>query len=1007
MLMKRRNTLFLLSCLACIFFTSNPAYARKLSNATVQKILDAEAKKVTQISTPNEPEWQNLGEGIYHNAFFFNNDYFVSVNKDVNNPGHYRLICPYADGFRAEGYDINNSPDYVEFQILKGGETIPGTDIQTPTDDGGYLSIASHNTGFKNANDVELWAMYSAEFQSPTIEHFAGQRVLNWSTFPISSNDGYGEPGIISMGCVYYLQGTGSGYDYRTSTDMVTFTFPSMVGNDILTLKSLGITESDGNAKIKCSVNWHTNVIKEVKIAAVKVPDTYTTFSLYDMVDNNVAWGSTPSTTMTTPGEITLDLPEAGLYQIVAASFDASETSPRITRLWSKYTPKESQNGNWKSLGKGRYTNAFFSNTYDVEVQQDLDKPGRYRLVAPYTEALMTESTDGIPYRELMTAAVPDYVEFQLVKPGENFPTKDAPMTPGGDTNTTVYIQSHSMGWTYPSAPCEGCEMWGLYYANDSYQGTGDPCNGQRVVSWQKEPGTTSDDYGIPRVVGMGATYVMAGGGYIYNFNSFRHVQFEFPDVVADTKLPGMNFIILSEQNATAAVYKDGNPQGELTIPEKITINGKEYTVTAIKDPSFKNCNDLTSVTIPETVTEIDNEAFYGCNKLTSVNIPQAVTTIPAGCFSGCGFTSYTVPSHVTVIEASAFASNPLKSVTLHEGMTRIGTQAFIATDIPAIDIPASITDLDTHYDGTSSIKGSIGAPFTGCYALTHINVHPDNAKYSDIDGVLLSKDQSIMWKYPEGREQTSYVVPASVKIIAENAVYYNNVLEDVTFPEGLEYVGPYAFAMCTNLRAIKLPNSVKTLGMYAFNGCRSVTELQLSAGLKEIPEYAFSSLKITELEIPEGTEAIKQGGFGYCDKVTSIKLPSTLKSIGQSAFTVYYSLEEVISQNPEPPVCSYREYVGLIYSPFDSYQISRCVLKVPAGSKQAYQEAPVWKDFGLIDDSSSIDGVAADAMTDNTPVEWFNIHGMPIPTPSDINELAPGLYIKRQGSNSAKILIH
>ena len=67
---------------------------------------------------------------------------------------------------------------------------------------------------------------------------------------------------------------------------------------------------------------------------------------------------------------------------------------------------------------------------------------------------------------------------------------------------------------------------------------------------------------------------------------------------------------------------------GGVVIPEKVTYNGTEYSVTSIRHSAFKYCSGLTSVIIPNSVTEIGDNAFYGCCGLTSVKIPNSVTKI-------------------------------------------------------------------------------------------------------------------------------------------------------------------------------------------------------------------------------------------------------------------------------------------------------------------------------------------------------------------------------------------
>ena len=51
---------------------------------------------------------------------------------------------------------------------------------------------------------------------------------------------------------------------------------------------------------------------------------------------------------------------------------------------------------------------------------------------------------------------------------------------------------------------------------------------------------------------------------------------------------------------------------GSVTIPEKVTYNGKTYSVTYIGWSAFRECSGLTSITIPNSVTSIGDDAFYG-----------------------------------------------------------------------------------------------------------------------------------------------------------------------------------------------------------------------------------------------------------------------------------------------------------------------------------------------------------------------------------------------------------
>ena len=74
-------------------------------------------------------------------------------------------------------------------------------------------------------------------------------------------------------------------------------------------------------------------------------------------------------------------------------------------------------------------------------------------------------------------------------------------------------------------------------------------------------------------------------------------------------------------KNDGTAIVKNLEPDenGQLVIPEKVEIDGKEYPVTEIAPEAFKDNQDLVEVTIPGTVTTIGAGAFAGCGNLRAI----------------------------------------------------------------------------------------------------------------------------------------------------------------------------------------------------------------------------------------------------------------------------------------------------------------------------------------------------------------------------------------------------
>ena len=84
-------------------------------------------------------------------------------------------------------------------------------------------------------------------------------------------------------------------------------------------------------------------------------------------------------------------------------------------------------------------------------------------------------------------------------------------------------------------------------------------------------------------------------------------------------------------------------------------------------DALFYECQDLTSVSVPDSVTYIGEGAFYDCVNLKSVKIPNGVTRINQWTYGFCEeLTSIEIPESVEFVGEYAFyGCESLKSVTI------------------------------------------------------------------------------------------------------------------------------------------------------------------------------------------------------------------------------------------------------------------------------------------------------------------------------------------------------
>ena len=156
---------------------------------------------------------------------------------------------------------------------------------------------------------------------------------------------------------------------------------------------------------------------------------------------------------------------------------------------------------------------------------------------------------------------------------------------------------------------------------------------------------------------------------------------------------------------------------GNVVIPENVTYNGNNYSVTSIGEYAFRNCNGLTSINIPNSVTSIGKYAFSGCSGLTSITIPNSVTSIGESAFSNCrGLTSITIGNSVTSIGEGAF-SNCI-------GLTEVNYNATNCTTMGSSNNPVfyGCSSISTVNIG-DNVQNIPSCAFYNCSGLTSITI--------------------------------------------------------------------------------------------------------------------------------------------------------------------------------------------------------------------------------------------------------------------------------------------
>ena len=322
-----------------------------------------------------------------------------------------------------------------------------------------------------------------------------------------------------------------------------------------------------------------------------------------------------------------------------------------------------------------------------------------------------------------------------------------------------------------------------------------------------------------------------------------------------------------NHSTSTLTISGEGDMPDDIYYPwdkygyfiEKIIISDG---VTSIGDRAFPNYSELTEVAIPNTITSIGDYAFEFCKKLTNITIPNSVTSIGESAFLNCySLTDIILPNSVTSIGELAFYS------------------CYGLTDII---IPNSVTNLGD-------------AVFSRCLYLASISVDKDNSVYTDIDGVLFTKDKAILLRFPIAKDITKYTIPNSVTDIANSAFSFCEGLTSIIIPNSVTSIGDGAFGYCTSLASISIPSSVTSIGNGAFGDCTSLTDITIPNSVTNIGNRAFEyCTSLASISIPNSVTSIENGTFEYCTGLVSISIPNSVTSIGNRAFDYCTSLASI-----------------------------------------------------------------------------------------------------------------
>ena len=412
----------------------------------------------------------------------------------------------------------------------------------------------------------------------------------------------------------------------------------------------------------------------------------------------------------------------------------------------------------------------------------------------------------------------------------------------------------------------------------------------------------------------------------------------------------------ITGNNTVEVTYSDRDNNtysGSISVPETVTNNGTEYSVTkigscafqgsavtSVSTPegiisidynAFKGCQNLESVTLPESLTTLGSYAFYSCKLLKTIKIPSGVTAIPSSCFYECSsLESVAIPEGVTTIGSEAFQSCNLNALTLPESLEKIGIYAFSGNQsLKSVNIPAKVKTIESnafHNCGLTDLVIQEGVQTIDNYAFESNSLQnltlPSTIKSIGNGAFRYNNNlQSIICNavMPPalGDNAFNIEITSSIKVpMASIAAYrkaygwkdFSNYYSGEVVADGITYRidenGAMVAAVEPSLTEANIPSAVEFEGNrylvikingYAFADNTNLTAVTLPDGLVEIGNNAFYNCKNLEsVTLPESLTTFGYDAFEGCKSLRAVKIPSGVTAIPSSCFRECSSLESV-----------------------------------------------------------------------------------------------------------------
>lgn len=148
------------------------------------------------------------------------------------------------------------------------------------------------------------------------------------------------------------------------------------------------------------------------------------------------------------------------------------------------------------------------------------------------------------------------------------------------------------------------------------------------------------------------------------------------------------------------------------------------------------------------------------------------------------------------------------------------------------------------------------------------------------------------------------------ITTIGDRAFYADEYLSAINMPRNLELIDKYAFYGCDTLTFVRAGacSRLRRIEDHAFYSCTMLAELRLPNGLTYIGPWAFAWDRIlgqedTTLGLPSSLQTIGTGAFAFVNHHKNLNIPANVTSIGDYAFMCDYYMNNLTFSPGDKPL--------------------------------------------------------------------------------------------------------